>query len=503
MALIPYLIKTFRGGVSDENDKGVAGAFKHGQGLDIHKRNDSLSGKQAMATIFGESFGIGEYGGTTQTGIINVFVPSSDGSLYAFSDRGSIWAMNPDGYWTFVYNDENGRINGAAEWETNDGNNYLYWATASAIARKLLPGATSAPDTGTARWTDATQEYKVEFVSSAAAWHTMKPAAGSLYIANMEGISELTFAGSWSPLIMNVRPGNMINCLEERNDYLILGSQREADEEEAHLWSWTPVATNWVEKKKIPVNAVNSLIYAELPLLQGGDNGEIFFSDFQSVVPLHGVPGGGLTSPHGVAIEDDLAIFGIYGGSSISYPGLWSYGRKRKNRPFALNYDYRLSPTVNGSTVGTIGAVINFNGSLIASWVTEDSHTSGTTTEYGVDMVSASTKATAIYEGLEFDAGQPFMKKWINSIKLNMKPLSSGTSISVKFKLDNETAWRYAVLADNTTTFSQADATETEFLLGKPGLVYEVGLELNPSSNDTPEILSITSYLDSNRYEHG
>jgi len=42
MALIPYLIKTFRGGVSDENDKGIAGSFKHGHSLDIHKRNDSL-----------------------------------------------------------------------------------------------------------------------------------------------------------------------------------------------------------------------------------------------------------------------------------------------------------------------------------------------------------------------------------------------------------------------------------------------------------------------------
>jgi hypothetical protein len=503
MALIPYLIKTFRGGVSDENDKGVAGSFKHGHSLDIHKRNDSISCKQTMGTIFGETRGIAEYGGTTQTGIINVFVPASDGSLYAFSARGSIWAMNPDGQWTFVYNDPNGEIKGAAEWEGNDGRNYLYWATSSAIARKELPGSNSAPDTGTARWTDASHDYKIEFVSSAAAWHTMKPAAGALYMANMEGISELTFAGDWSPLKMNIRPGNMVNALEERNDFVILGSEREDGSEEGHIWSWTPVAVNYVQKKKIPIDGVNSLIYTELPLLQGGDDGEIFFSDFQNVVPLHGVPGGGRTTPHGVTIEDDLAIFGMYGGSAVSYPGLWSYGRKRKNRPFALNYEYRLSPTINGSTVGTIGAVVNFNGSLIASWVTEDSHTSGTTTEFGVDMVSATTKATAIYEGLEFDAGQPFMKKWINSIKLNLKPLASGTSISAKFKLDNEFDWRYAVLANNTTTFSQVNATEVEFLLGKPGIVYEVGLELNPSSNNTPEVLSITSYLDSARYEHG
>ena len=34
--MIPYIIKSFRGGVSDESNKGVAGAYKFGYGLDIH-----------------------------------------------------------------------------------------------------------------------------------------------------------------------------------------------------------------------------------------------------------------------------------------------------------------------------------------------------------------------------------------------------------------------------------------------------------------------------------
>ena len=31
-----YRIKSFRGGISDEEDKGIKGSFKFGQGLDIH-----------------------------------------------------------------------------------------------------------------------------------------------------------------------------------------------------------------------------------------------------------------------------------------------------------------------------------------------------------------------------------------------------------------------------------------------------------------------------------
>ena len=411
--------------------------------------------------------------------------------------------MSGDLQWTFVYNDENGEIKGAAEWENEDGGNYLYWATSSSISRKLLPGsATATPDTGTNRWADVEMNYKVEFINSSAAWHTMKPAAGSLYIANGEGISELTFDEVFDPYAMNVRPGNRINALEERNDYLILGTERESGEEDGHIWSWAPTSENWIEKKRIPVNGVNAMIFTEFPLLQGGDNGEIFFSDFSNSVPLNAITGGGKSTPHGVVVFDDLAMFGIYGGSAVSYPGIWSYGRKRKNRSQALNYDYRLSPTINGSTISSLAAIVNFNGLMLASWGTEDSHTSAVDSEYGVDMVVSTTSASAIYEGLEFDAGRPFQKKMFRSAIVTMVALPSLTSISFKYKFDKESAWRYGVTGGNSTTFSNTGATEAEFIIGGMGFVFEVGLELNPSGSDTPEILAITTYLDGESQEH-
>ena len=43
-----YQISSFRGGISDYDDKGLAGAFKFGYGLDIRKVKDSLSCQQAL-----------------------------------------------------------------------------------------------------------------------------------------------------------------------------------------------------------------------------------------------------------------------------------------------------------------------------------------------------------------------------------------------------------------------------------------------------------------------
>lgn len=479
-----HLISSFRGGISDEDSKGIAGSFKYGYALDVHKRKDSLSAKQAMATILSSSVGVfGSGAGTTLTNIFNVFVPASDGTTYCFGAQGSIFARSGDGQWNFVYNDENGEIRGAAEWEHSDGANYLYWATATSLARKRLIGADVVPDSGTARWTDATQDYRATLNNRD---HFMKMASGQLMIANGESIGTIEFDGDFNASLFNLRPGNLVRTIEERDDYTLAGSGREDGSEEGHLWSFLTTATNYIQKKRIPVKGVNALIYTEIPLLQGGDDGELFFSDFTNTVPLLAVPGGGQVKATGASIENDLAVLGFYGGT---YPGIWGYGRRAKNRPMVLSQEYRLTGTVNGSTVSTIGAVAVIDGTLIASWGTTD----GSVSEYGVDSVSSTTKATALYESLEFDAGNPQLKKFFNTVKLTMVPLPSGTSVSVKYKLDHQSTWQYAVTGLSSTTFSVTDSTEAEFRVSAKGQIYEVGLELNPSSNSTPEILSVVT----------
>ena len=481
--MIPYIISSFRGGVSDESDKGIAGSFKHGYGLDIHSRDDVLQCASTIATI----------DSTVVSSLITTMVTARDGSTYCFSDTGSVFAISgsvDDPVTTLVYNDENGKIRGAAEWKLSDGNNYIYWATNTSVARMILNGSGDTP------WAAGvvTQDYKTTL--DAADWHTMKNAGGVLNIANGNFNATIDYDGAFDPADLNIRPGNLIKAIEERDDYVILGSERRDFSEEGHIWSWITSAVNWVQKKRIPAQGVNSIITGENMLLQGGDDGEIFYSDFVNAIVVHAVPGGGKTNPGGVAIENDLALFGMYGGT---YPGLWRYGRRGKNRASVLDYPYRLAPTVAGSSVSTIGAVAVVNGLALASWGTTD----GSTSDYGVDMVSSTTRATAVYEGLEFNAGAPHLKKTHESVKAITTPLPSGTSYSIKFKHDKETDWRYAVLGNGATTYSTTNSTESEWTIGKPGHTYEVGAELNSSGSSTPQIQSIITYISNEQSDHG
>ena len=479
--MLQYIINIFRSGVSDENARGVIGSFKYGYALNIHDRSDSLSCNQSMASV----------GGSTVDTLINFFVSASDGTTYCFGATGSVYARSGDGAWNLAYNDENGAILGAAEWELSDGNNYLYWATATSVARMALNGSVDLP------WAAgvATQNYKTTL--NTADWHTMKNAMGMLCIANGNYLATIDYIGNFNASSLNIRPGNLINCLEERDDYVIFGSQRADESEEGHIWSWLVTAQNYVQKKKIPIKGVNAMIDTELMLLQGGDNGELFYSDFVNKVPISAIPGGGKVNPGGVTINNDLAAFGFYGGD---YPGIWEYGRRHKNRPQSLNYSYRLAKTVAGSSVSTLGAIAVVNGEMLASWGTTD----GSTLEYGVDSSSSTVKATARYESLEFDAKVPHITKVFDTVKLRMSPLPSGASVSVLWKADKMTTggdssagagWRYAVFGDGATTFSTAEAVECIAKISDDMIGYEVAVELNPTSNSSPEILAITTYF--------
>src|SRR3972149_2511558 len=232
--MLQYIINIFRGGISDENARGIIGSFKYGYALNIHNRSDSLSCNQSMTSV----------GGSAVDTLINFFVPASDGTTYCFGATGSIYARSGDGAWNLAYNDENGAILGAAEWEVSDGNNYLYWATATSVARMALNGSVDLP------WAAgvATQNYKTTL--NTASWPTLKNAMGMLFIVHGNYLATIDYIGNFNASSLNIRPGNLINCLEERDDYVIFGSQRADESEEGHIWSWLVTAQNYVQEKK-------------------------------------------------------------------------------------------------------------------------------------------------------------------------------------------------------------------------------------------------------------
>ena len=485
MAILPITLT--KGGISDENTKGPIGSHKMSYGLDIHSPHDGIVGNGSLQA---ETEAL--------SSLIVYFVSASDGSTYGFTNTGSIYARNSSNAWNLAYSDENGEIKGAAEFGLSDGTQYLFWATNTSLARKLIKG------TGVVPWTDATADWRTTL--DPADYHTMKPAGGALQIANNNYLAQVAYDGTFDVAALDIHPGTSIKTVEERDDYVILGSYKDSDEEEGHLWSWLTSAASWIQKKRIPVRGVNVLIEGEFPLLQGVNNGEIFAADFLNNIPLARLPGeAGQVNPGGATVHDDLAMFGFYGTSDPDgreVDGIWSYGRKQKDRGPALNYEYRMSPSSSGSTIVEVGALKSVGGKLLASWQTDE--VTGSGDKFGVDASSTTVPAQMLYESLEFDGGTPFISKKFNTVKLAVSHFAgsySGVTVSVKYRPDKKTSWKYAFTGTQATTYTfSSTASETPdeliFSIGDSAKIFELGLEIVPNATQFPIFPSVTTYLD-------
>jgi hypothetical protein len=133
-----FQIKSFRGGKSDYTDRGIAGSFSKSKNLNIRGVSDILECGQALIAD-GNADAI-------VTGLINFWVNANDGNTYGFDDTGKIYKRTSGAVWSLVYTDADGEITGATEWYIDNGKTYLFWATATKLHCKEIPGATNWSD---------------------------------------------------------------------------------------------------------------------------------------------------------------------------------------------------------------------------------------------------------------------------------------------------------------------------------------------------------------------
>lgn len=459
-----YEITSFSGGLSDFEDRGIRGAFKFGTNLDIRKKRDTLTCNQDLVEVSAGTF----------VDLVVFFVKCSDGNTYGFGNTGKVYKITSSLVVTVVYTAASA-IKGAAEWFSDAGKAYLYFATDTGLHRKEIPGVSNWSDVNAdATWPKSNL--------NSADWHTMREAGGSLIIANGPWLALVGYDSSYTNEALDLIPGNLSKTIVERNGRTIVGTVRKDD----------------------PTKGINAAIDSEIPLAQIGDEGELFFANMNDSIPAKRFPGGGKVNPGGVTnlIEQanffeweqtalswidkqavgNLSVWGVFSADS-GYNGVYSYGRKEKNHPFVLNMEYALD-------VDNIGALSSTAGVTLISYQDGSS--------FGVKATNAAAKATATYEGLDFKAP---VKKPINitnwkSAEIFMDPLPDGASIEFWYKLNKTGSFIQAYVADGETSYDTAGGTKAVFRIGAEGEIFEPRVVLNPTGNSSPEIHRIRIYFD-------
>lgn len=467
-----FQLKSFAGGIADYQNKGLLGCYKTGWNLDIRKDTDSLSCQQDLV----------EEGSGVIADLIRWIIPCTDGNAYGFGGAGKIYKRTSAGVWTLVYTDADGAITGAAEWFLSSGKTYLFWATATKINCKEIPGNSG--------WTDvnALAGYPKTTLTSAT-WHTMAQAVGSLQIANDDFLAMIGYDGSYAYQALNIFKKHSAKSLLERGNNVIVGTSSKDSAGKTDLVQWDTDALSWNDRKQIAGSSVNALIDTDLPLAQVGSDGGIFYSDMQNRLPIVSIPGGGYCNPGGVTCKDGLALFGIYGNSLTNnradsvLNGIYSYGRTKLNQNRVLTLEYNIG------TCDEIGALCKVGTDLLVSYQNGSS--------YYVKKVNTAVKAIAYYYSLDLKAPDDFGKipTW-TALVLTMKSLPASCAVQAYYKLEKAGSFITAKMEGGSQTFSTTGGKEAIFLLGEKAKIVEVGIKLTPNVNDTPEIYTGDVYFE-------
>lgn len=462
-----YTINNFNGGISDLSNKGVRGAFKFGHGIDLRNTSSALSCNQALK----------KDSGTTVTDLIRFGVAATDGAWYGFGDTGKIYKRTAGGGWSLVYTDPDGEILGAAEYIHNDGSgnyvSHIVWGTQTKLKKVKTSVGFGAPTTVTTFQNGYANE-----------WHTMLEALGVLFWCDADYLGILDYEGAFNKTALQFPGGIYSRTLLDSADIIIIGATEKERQRRGFLFTWDKLADSWLTKKDLQAQGARSLNFLEGGVMvQTGE--ELKYWDTVNLLPLKQLPGGGETLPGAQSEYKSIGVFGVQGGTKN---GVYGYGRRDKNSPFALNLEYIPSHGNYTDPANKIGCVSNHQGTMLVSWFDG--------TNYGVDVIDTANKAVALYQSLEIDANTPYADKRWSQVKIVTRPLPAGTSISLRAKTNNDDDWQVCKTDSQATTMSTTGMKKAVFNIAGAGKgeIIELELTLTPNANATPEVLSVNAF---------
>jgi len=467
-----FLIKSFKDGISDYEDKGLPGSFKFGSNLDIRRKIDSLYAQQGLT----DDLAVG-----TMTSPPRFSVNSADGNTYLTAGV-NIYRRTSAGVYSLQYTDvvSDGDINGAEEWVNDEGDTFFYYTTNTRLNRKRLLGTGYTPGDHDDTWDDVNATVNLQTYPktnlTTGADHIMEMVNGALLGCNVNTLFMVGYDDSYTNNSVQLTPGTVAITLIESGVIAKIGTNRVDDGDISALYIWDTDDQNFTDKLQLPFSDINAIIETEVGIVQYGTNGNIYFFGDQAGVPITSFPGGGQVAPDGVASHEGLALLGVY-GNGTGKTGIYTYGRKKKNANFVLNLEYQFD-------CDAIYSVFKIGTDIFFTYKTTGADT------YGVKKVDTTTKASvATYQSLDLKAPPELQRQPLWSLAvLPMAELPAGCSVEVWRKMDKDDTWLQCNTQDGSLTYSTEGGTEATFQIGDKGRILELQILLNCSGNSSPEV---------------
>ena len=419
MAQKLWLINKYFGGLSSGEKRGIEGSFKYGENLDIRSDPDGLK----------PSFKLTKNSSTIIADLPKWIIPVGT-NFYAYGDVGKIYKKTTS--WELLQTTSSAAGQGLAYF-----NDYVYYRQNTQLGRYgLISGSPSFTDNYKTGLTSITDHAPI------------MPFTNKMLVANGRYLATLDDSEVWSATALTLPPDEKIRALADLGDYAAIGTWKGStvsnfSKGRIYFWDGTSTTYNSFIEVSGAVNAI--LNYKNIILTIIGSVGDLYAlsgagGQALKIKRMSLLPSAGKfveVYPGAVGDWKDIAYFGAYGDSDDTtvLKGVYTYGSTDKDYPQALNFEHLISTGTKTGNNTKVGAVCGTGPtSFYVGWRDGSS--------YGIDLIDTTTyTATCYYQPLMFDGGEAYREKWFTEFVVNFKPLTTGQSIELQYKLNRTSSW--------------------------------------------------------------
>lgn len=275
-------------------------------------------------------------------------------------------------------------------------------------------------------------------------------------------------------------PDNLkITSLTNYGNYMAIGcSPKDIYEGQSKVFLWNLTSPDiqevidWGEGELRVLENINSILMGVTDRYLNNDAGA-----GQGSLIIQGYSGGvlqvlkevfteklnGITMPLSKSVKNNRMFFAakiMSNTAGTEYnEGIWSFGRKNAQYPYSLSLDY-IDENVSTAGIQAFGSAANF------FFITHSNDGS-------IDKIDDTATYTfdSIYETQVFDFGDISNDKRLDSIKVSFRKLATGETLTVKYKVNDDTTWTtigtHSTVGDLSHTFLTEEANSVAFKSGR------------------------------------
>ncbi len=301
----------------------------------------------------------------------------------------------------------------------------------------------------------------------------------NLYLPYNNRVSRVTSGGTYNDSVLIIPSNFKITSIANFGNYLAIAAAPISTfngVSKVFLWNLTSVevqeAVDWGEGEIRVLDTVEGMLVGitdrYLNNSAGAGRGSLIIQGYSGGTPqvlkeVFGLALSGKTMPISKAVRNNRLFFSAKIKTNIAgteyNEGIWSFGRKNINYPWALNLDI-IDENINSSGIQAFGTAANF------FFI---SHSADGSIDKTDDTVAYSF--SSIYETQIYDFGDLDSDKRLESIKVSFRKLAAGESITAKYKVDDATSWTtigtYNTVGDISRTFVNIESTAVDFASGR------------------------------------